>query len=72
MSSKTQKQAVNVTATFPFVTPLFLVLLVLKLTEVIDWSWWWITAPLWGSFALGIAFIVVVTIVVLISEYRKG
>lgn len=27
----------------------FLVLLVLKLTETISWSWWWITAPLWGS-----------------------
>lgn len=20
---------------------------VLKLTEVIDWSWWWVLAPLW-------------------------
>ena len=26
---------------------LFLVFLVLKLTEVITWSWWWVTAPLW-------------------------
>lgn len=26
---------------------LFVVFLVLKLTHVIDWSWWWITAPLW-------------------------
>lgn len=26
---------------------LFLVFLVLKLTGEIDWSWWWITAPLW-------------------------
>ena len=26
---------------------LFIVFLVLKLTKVIDWSWWWITAPLW-------------------------
>ena len=31
---------------------LFIVFLVLKLTKVIDWSWWWITAPLWGSLAL--------------------
>lgn len=28
---------------------LFLVFLVLKLTAVIDWSWWWVTAPLWGG-----------------------
>ncbi len=24
------------------------VFVVLKLTEVIDWSWWWVTAPFWG------------------------
>jgi hypothetical protein len=24
----------------------------LKLTNVINWSWWWVTAPLWGGFAL--------------------
>lgn len=26
---------------------LFVVFLVLKLVHVIDWSWWWVTAPLW-------------------------
>lgn len=26
---------------------LFIVFLVLKLTGHIDWSWWWITAPVW-------------------------
>ncbi|AFM54752.1 hypothetical protein P12024L_32 [Nonlabens phage P12024L] len=26
---------------------LFLIFLILKLTDVIDWSWWWITSPLW-------------------------
>lgn len=26
---------------------LFCVFLILKLTGVIDWSWWWVTAPLW-------------------------
>ena len=30
----------------------FIVFLVLKLTNVIDWSWWWVTAPLWAPFAL--------------------
>ena len=28
-------------------TVLFLVFLVLKLTGNIDWSWWWVAAPLW-------------------------
>lgn len=34
---------------------LFLIFLVLKLTGVIDWSWWWVTAPLWIGFVLGTA-----------------
>ena len=43
---------------------LFIAFLVLKLTHVIDWSWWWITAPLWGGLAL---FLVIVLIVFLVS-----
>ena len=39
-------------------TILFVVFLVLKLTEVIDWSWWWVTAPLW----IPIGLVVVLTI----------
>jgi len=26
---------------------LFVVFLVLKLTGNIDWSWWWVTSPIW-------------------------
>lgn len=33
-------------------TVLFIVFLVLKLTDHIDWSWWWVTSPLWIPFAL--------------------
>jgi hypothetical protein len=25
---------------------------VLKLCGVIDWSWWWVTAPFWGPLVL--------------------
>lgn len=36
---------------------LFVVFLVLKLTGVIAWSWWWVTAPLWGPLAVaGVLF----------------
>ena len=31
---------------------LTIVFIVLKLTKIIDWSWWWVTAPAWGSAAL--------------------
>jgi uncharacterized membrane protein len=28
-------------------TLLFLIFLVLKLTNTITWSWWWVFSPLW-------------------------
>jgi hypothetical protein len=31
---------------------LFLIFLVLKLTKQIDWSWWWVTSPLWIIFLI--------------------
>lgn len=53
----------------PFTTILFIVFLVLKLTKTIDWSWWWVTAPLWlpTAIALGIlAFIFLIGLLVAI------
>lgn len=38
---------------------LTIVFIVLKLIGVIDWSWWWVTAPAWGS----VAVILIVAIV---------
>jgi len=42
---------------------MFLIFMTLKLTEVIDWSWWWVTAPLWGGFALIFFIIIIVAII---------
>lgn len=33
----------------------FVVFLILKLTNNIDWSWWWVTSPLWIPFILVMA-----------------
>lgn len=43
-------------------TMIFLTFLVLKLTGVINWSWWWVTAPLWGGFALAILIVIIILI----------
>ena len=40
-----------------FLSILFLVFLVLKLTNVIDWSWWWVTAPLWIPIIIFLCFV---------------
>jgi hypothetical protein len=39
---------------------MFLIFMTLKLTKVIDWSWWWVTAPLWGGFAILIIIAIIV------------
>lgn len=35
-----------------FLGLLAIVFIVLKLTGYITWSWWWVTAPIWGGLAL--------------------
>jgi hypothetical protein len=55
------------------VTLTFIVFLVLKLTGVITWSWWWITAPIWAGFVLvgGILLLIVlVGFMVFLTERR--
>ena len=42
---------------------LFLIFLVLKLTGVIGWSWWWVTCPLWGGLALILGIILIALVV---------
>jgi hypothetical protein len=49
-------------------TVLFIVFLILKLTDTIDWSWWWVTSPLWIPLTLGI---MVLGIIGLIMYGRK-
>jgi membrane protein YdbS with pleckstrin-like domain len=55
-----------------FLGLLFLVFLVLKLTHVIDWSWWWVTCPLWGVVALLIVFTIIFYLIGIIQHiFRK-
>lgn len=47
-------------------TLLFLIFLTLKLAEigqVANWSWWWVTSPLWIPLLLGVAILGIVGII---------
>lgn len=48
----------------------FVIFTVLKLTGVIAWSWWWITAPIWIPFL--IAVILVIAFLWLIGKYSSN
>lgn len=50
-----------------FLGLLAIVFIVLKLTNHIDWSWWWVTCPLWGPAAIVIFYFIIRLILVLIS-----
>ena len=51
MNSSRSSSGVGIT------TVTFIVFLVLKLTGLIDWSWWWVTSPLWISALAAIALV---------------
>jgi hypothetical protein len=42
--------------------------IVLKLTDVIDWSWIWVLAPFWGGACLGVAILILVLIIAFAAE----
>lgn len=56
------------TSSVGFTTLLFLLFLGLKLTDHIDWSWWWITSPLWIPAAMLIIFGTIIGISVLVIK----
>ena len=53
---------------------LFIVFLVLKLTGVIDWSWWWVTSPIWSPvvIAIGLAIILLIFTLIMVFIGRKS
>ena len=60
MASKNSSSGIGLTGV------LFVVFLVLKLTGNIDWSWWWVTSPLWIPIALAVSIFFVVLIVIIL------
>lgn len=61
-----------VTGTVPLIPLLTVAFVVLKLTEVIAWSWLWVLSPLWIPFVLFIALALIVLVVaVIVAIVRK-
>jgi hypothetical protein len=45
---------------------LTIVFITLKLTNYIDWSWWWVLSPLWIPFAI------IVLVILLLAIFTNG
>lgn len=50
---------VNYTPSLTFLDALCIVFIVLKLTHVINWSWWIVLAPIWGGILVGIIIVLI-------------
>ena len=65
---KNNNNEVNVSIGGGFSGLLFIAFLILKLCNVINWSWWWVTAPLWIPVAFVLVVSIICVIVLAISE----
>ena len=61
--------------TINFFEAMFLLFLGLKIANVIDWSWWWVFAPLWMPIAIivgGVGLIGLFLIIAKLLERNKN
>lgn len=62
MSNAAQNSVATSTGSWPLASIITIVFVVLKLTSVIDWSWWWVLSPLWISALFSVAVLLLVFI----------
>lgn len=46
---------------------LFVTFLALKLSGAIDWSWWWVTSPIWIPFVI----VILILFIYFLKERRR-
>ncbi|WP_290457637.1 hypothetical protein [Faecalibaculum rodentium] len=57
-----KKRNVETSGGIGFTGLLTIAFIVLKLTGIITWSWWWVLSPLWVSWLLALIVLVVICI----------
>lgn len=71
MNNENKSTNISTNGGIGFLGALTILFIALKLTHIIDWSWWWVLAPLWIPVAVVLGIIVIVAIVVLIVKVIK-
>jgi len=49
----------------------FIIFLTMKLSGTIDWSWWYVTMPLWIEFVIAVAVFVVAAVSYVVIAVTK-
>jgi len=65
------KEAVNINFG-PSMTLVTIVLIVLKLTHVIDISWWWVFSPIWLPLGLAIGLMLLMLLIIIFAQIIVG
>lgn len=70
LKARTSNMADNSTSSggIGFVGVLTIVFIVLKLTGVIAWSWWWVLSPLWISAAVVLFIFLIFLSIAIITD----
>lgn len=54
-----------------FLGVLTVAFIVLKLTDIISWSWWWVLSPLWGPVVLGLTGLFIWFVYMIYKDIKK-
>jgi len=68
---KTMSSSSSSSGGISFTGALTVLFIGLKLTHVINWSWWWVLSPIWISSLFVLTIILIVGIVAVIAELSK-
>jgi hypothetical protein len=49
---------------------LTIVFIVLKLLHYIDWSWWWVLAPIWITAIIVVGLLFIILVITIIQEVK--
>ena len=52
-------------------TILGIIFIILKLCKVINWSWWWVTAPFWIEACIGLLTLMLIGIIMLVIKIKE-
>lgn len=61
--SKRINDSIVISTGMGFLPTLCLIFITLKLCGVINWSWWWVLAPIWMPIVLVLVIIIILAII---------
>ena len=68
MTSDRSGALASIVCSSVFVSLLAVAFIVLKLTDYIDWSWWWVLSPIWITMVLSVVIFLIALAIFLVLD----